>query len=161
MSPTRTSFKTFGKPWGCSVYDPKMNNYQTFILLHLKFRLARLLNSFQYGCQFSVMELPKEQQTSKQADNQEFFRAGKFSWNQGTSINNHLQQEKERPHRKKFSFFCLRTPKICTLNEKFNPQMTTIRVFPKIRALFSNFRKRAVETSLPSPLQLRACKTWF
>ena len=31
-----------------------------------------------------------------QARNQERFRAGEFSWNKGTSINMHLQHEKER-----------------------------------------------------------------
>ena len=36
--------------------------------------------------------------------------------------------------------------------------MTTIRAFPpQIRALFSNFRKRAGETSSPPLLSLRAC----
>ena len=53
--------------------------------------------------------------------------------------------------------FCLETLKICLLNEKFYPQMTTIRVFcPQICALFSNFQKRAWG-NLP-PLQLRACR---
>ena len=38
-----------------------------------------------------------------QARNRESFRAGEFSWNLGTSINIHLQHEKERPHREKIS----------------------------------------------------------
>ena len=40
-----------------------------------------------------------------QACNQEFFRAGKFSWNYGTSINIHLQHGKERSRREKISSF--------------------------------------------------------
>ena len=33
-----------------------------------------------------------------QVRNQGFFTAGEFSWNQGTSINIHLQHKKEKPH---------------------------------------------------------------
>ena len=124
-----------------------------------KFRLARLLNSFQYGCQFNVMELLKKQQTSKQTRNQEFFRAGEFSWNQSTSINNHLQHEKERPNREKSFenfFFCKLLKN--ALNKKCNPQMATIKVFPKIRTFFSYFQIRAGETSLLSPSSYTAGK---
>ena len=80
-----------------------------------------------------------------------FFRAGECSWNQGTSINIHLQHEIKRPRMEKISgFFRLETLENCILNENFYPQMTTIRAFfPQIRALFSNFRKRARETSPP------------
>ena len=38
-----------------------------------------------------------------------FFWAGEFSWNQGTSISDHLQHEKERPGREKLSVFPLET----------------------------------------------------
>ena len=83
---------------------------------------------------------------------QDFFRAGEFFWNQGTSINNHLQHEKERTQGKISFFFLLETFKNCTLNDKFNPQMTAIGAFfPKTRALFSNFQKSTVQTSHPSP----------
>ena len=34
-----------------------------------------------------------------------FFRAGEFSWNYDTSINIHLQHEKERPCREKYPVF--------------------------------------------------------
>ena len=90
---------------------------------------------------------------SSQARNQEFFRAGEFSRNLSLLINIQLQHEKEMPRRKKnLRFFCMETLKNCILNEKFYPQMTTIRAFfPQIRALFSNFRKRAGETFPPSP----------
>ena len=92
-----------------------------------------------------------------QVRNQEFFRAGEFSRNQGTLINIHkLQQRKKCPAGKKISvFFAWKL-----LKTEFYPQMTTIRAFPpkKIRALFSNFQKRARETAPPSPLQLRACR---
>ena len=56
------------------------------------------------------------------------------------------------PVGKEFLFFCLETLKNCILNEKFYPQMTTIRAFcSQIRVLFSNFRKRAGETCPPPP----------
>ena len=42
---------------------------------------------------------------SFQGRNQEFFRAGEFSWNLGTSINIHLQHDKERPRTEKFPGF--------------------------------------------------------
>ena len=42
---------------------------------------------------------------TQQARNQEFFRAGEFSSNKGTSINIHLQHEKERPRREKSTGF--------------------------------------------------------
>ena len=42
-----------------------------------------------------------------QAPNHEFFRAGEFSWNQDTSINNYLQPEMGRPHREKSTFLSL------------------------------------------------------
>ena len=94
-----------------------------------------------------------------QARNKEFLRAGEFSWNQGTVINIHLQQKKEKPRREKnHHFFSLEILNNCILNEKLYPQMTTIRAyFPQIRPLFSNFRKRTGETSAHL-LQLRTCK---
>ena len=55
-----------------------------------------------------------------QAHNQEFFRPGKFSWNQGTSINIHLQHEKKDPAGGNFPFFRLETLKNFILNEKFH-----------------------------------------
>ena len=74
-----------------------------------------------------------------QTRNQEFFRAGKFSWNWGTSINDRLQDV----HSKKLRFSPLETLKNCTLNEKFHPQISIAReFFPKISTLFSNFRKK-------------------
>ena len=48
-------------------------------------------------------------------------------------------------------FFLLETLKNCTGNKKFNPYMTAIRVFPKIRTLFTNIQIKARETSLPFP----------
>ena len=71
-----------------------------------------------------------------QTHNQEFFRAGQFSWNYGTLINIHLQHEKKRPRRKKISVFF----------RFFHNQ----GIFFQIRGLFSSFRKSAGETSLPS-----------
>ena len=93
-----------------------------------------------------------------EACNQEFLRAEEVSWNKGTSINIELQHQKEKQRREKISvFFYLETLKNFILNEKFCTQKTTIRAFfLQIRALFSNFRKRAGETSPPPHLQLRA-----
>ena len=87
-----------------------------------------------------------------QARNQEFFKARKFSWNSGISINVHLQHKKERPRREKmFGFFRLETLKNCILNENVThrwPQSG--HFFPQIKALFSNFWKRTGET-FPRP----------
>ena len=48
-----------------------------------------------------------------QARNQDFFRAGEFSWNYDTLINIHLQQEKNEPRREKISnFFACKLLKI-------------------------------------------------
>ena len=86
----------------------------------------------------------------QQARNQEFFRV---SSNQGTFINVHLQHEKEKPRREKYTGFPLETLKNFILNEKLYPQMTTIRaIFLQIWAFFSNFQKRAGETSPLPPL---------
>ena len=40
-----------------------------------------------------------------QARNQEFSRAGEFSWNYGTFIKIQLQHEKEKPYREKITNF--------------------------------------------------------
>ena len=53
--------------------------------------------------------------------NQEFFRAGEFSWNYGTLINIHLQQNKEKLRREKSPIFCPEILKNCIVNEKFYP----------------------------------------
>ena len=119
----------------------RINNYQTSILLHPKFLLARLLSSFQYGCQFNVMELPKNQQKSKQARNQEFFMAGEFFRIRKLQQKIIYSTKKKGPGRNSLRFFLLEILKSCTLDKKFNPQMTTIRVSPKISTLFSYFRK--------------------
>ena len=49
--------------------------------------------------------------------------------------------KKKGPGGNSLRFFLLEILKNCNLNKKFNPQMTTIRVSPKIRTLFSYFRK--------------------
>ena len=83
-----------------------------------------------------------------EARNQEFFRSGEFSWNQGTSTNNHLQNEKERSRRTKISsFFSWKLLKKFTINEKFNAQMTAIRAFfPKFGYFFLISRKEQRRT---------------
>ena len=86
------------------------------------------------------------------AHNQELFRAGEVSSNLGTSINIHLQHEKERPRRQKiYGFF---TQKVLKIYFKWYiyTYMTKIRTFfLQIRVLFPNSWKRAGET-YPSPV---------
>ena len=63
-----------------------------------------------------------------------------------------IARERKAPQDQNHRVFCLETIKNFILNDKFYLKMTTIRaVFLQIRALFSNFQKRAVETSPPSP----------
>ena len=70
-----------------------------------------------------------------------------------TLIKSHLENEKEKPAVKHLRIFLLETLRNCIINDKFNPQMTTIRAFfPKIRALFSIFQKGH---SRPPPLVTR------
>ena len=58
----------------------------------------------------------------------------------------------------KISIFFSWKNKNCALNETFNPLMTTIRAsFPEGKPLFSNFRKRADETSTPPPSSYASC----
>ena len=81
------------------------------------------------------------------------FRAAEFSWNQGALINSHLQNEKEKPTEKHLRIFLLETLRNCILNDKFNPQITTIRAFfPKIGHFFLIFEKGHAR---PPPLVTR------
>ena len=76
-----------------------------------------------------------------------YFRAGEFSWNQDKQhYNKQSFRKRERKARSETSPDF--SPRNCIINDKFNPQMTTIRAFfPKIRALSFNFSKRAQQTS--------------
>ena len=57
-------------------------------------------------------------------------------------------RERKAPQGKNLWFFRLETLKNFILNDKFYLKMTTIRAFfLQIRALFSNFPKRARQTS--------------
>ena len=76
--------------------------------------------------------------------NQEFFRAGEVSWNQDTSINNHLQHEKKDFTGKNLRFFLLEAFKNCTYNW---PQLG--HFFPKLGHFFPISKKGRVD--LPSP----------
>ena len=79
---------------------------------------------------------------------EDFVVGGEFFWNYSTSINIHLQLDKERPRGEKMSGFHQETLENFILDEKFYLQMTTIRTFfLQIRALFSNFGKKVGETS--------------
>ena len=63
-----------------------------------------------------------------------------------------IARERKAPQDQNLRVFCLETLKNFILNDKFYLKMTTIRAFfLQIRALFSNFQKRAGEASLPSP----------
>ena len=74
------------------------------------------------------------------AENRKFSRQGEAFWNSSTA-----HERKAAPG--KMSEFFLRDILKTILNEKFNPQMKTIRPFPppKIRATFFNFQKEALE----------------
>ena len=75
-----------------------------------------------------------------QARNQEFFRAGEFSWNYGTSINILSATHEKNPCLGKILFFF--SWELLRVHEKCNPQMAIIRAFfPKIGALFPIFEK--------------------
>ena len=49
------------------------------------------------------------------------YRAREFSWNQGTLINNHIQNKKEKLTVKNLHFYLLETLGNCILNDKFKP----------------------------------------
>ena len=67
-----------------------------------------------------------------QARNQEFFGAGKVSWNKGTSINDSCVT-----HKKKFGVFSPSCSQNYILNENLTHRCTQTRqIFPKIKALF-------------------------
>ena len=67
-----------------------------------------------------------------QARNQEFFGAGKVSWNKGTSINDSCVT-----HKKKFGVFSPSCSQTYILNENLTRRCTqTGQIFPKIKALF-------------------------
>ena len=80
---------------------------------------------------------------STQDHNQEFFRAEEFSWNKGTSINNHLQHEKERLIREKSPFFPLETLKKLHFKWKISPidDHNLDVFFPKLEYFFPISKK--------------------
>ena len=76
--------------------------------------------------------------------NQEYFRAEEVFWNKGNTITiSSTTHAKKIPYGKILEFFFLDTLKNMILNEKFNPQMKTIRTsfFGELRHFF-NFQKR-------------------
>ena len=74
------------------------NDYQGLVIKTLYIPMAfNLITQEKLCCFFKIL--------LNQARNQEFFRAGEFSWNYGTSINIHLQHEKESFRREKISGF--------------------------------------------------------
>ena len=75
-----------------------------------------------------------------------------------------IARERKAPQDKNLRVFCLGTLKNFILNDKFYLKMTTIRAFfLEIRALFSNFQKRAGKTSSPPPSSYppAACGHYF
>ena len=97
-----------------------------------------------------------------QARNQEFFRPGKFSWNQGTSINIHLQHEKKGPPGGNFPFFPLETLKNFILNEKFHLTDDHNQYISSANQdTFFQFSKKGLgrpPSPPPFPFQLRTCE---
>ena len=65
-------------------------------------------------------------------------------------------QERKAPHGKNCRVFCLETLKNCNLNEKFYPQMTSIRAFfPKLGHFVPIFEKKQGRPPPPPPLVTR------
>ena len=121
--------------------------------MYLKYQIIKILrNCFRNMNCFSWIKLIPV----LQARNGIFQGRGVF-WNQGTSINIHLQHKKERQG-KNFVFIRLETLKKFILNEKFYPQMTTIRTifFSPNQGTFFQFLQKS-RGDRPPPLQLRAC----
>ena len=83
-----------------------------------------------------------------------FFRAGQVSWNLETSRNNLPKIQEEKALQTFWSFFSWYSWNHI-LNGKFNRKMDTIRAFfPKIRVLFSTFKKGQANMSLNMPENL-------
>ena len=89
----------------------------------------------------------------RQGRNQEFFRAGEFSWNQGTLINiSFITHERKAPQGKIWGFFLPETHKTTFFKWNIKTQDDHNQgIFSKVRTLFSNFWKRAEEILPPSP----------
>ena len=86
-----------------------------------------------------------------QARNQKFFKAGKVSWNQGTSINISSKTHEHKASQAKFSeFFLLDTVKITFRMKNLIQRWTDLGHFvSKIRALFSILRNPPLVERLP------------
>ena len=90
----------------------------------------------------------------QQARNQGFFRAGQFSWNQGTLINNDVQHEKERPRREKSPVFSLGN------FLKLRSEREIYHIDDHNQGTFYQFYEKGrgdLPLPHPSPLQLRPC----
>ena len=105
----------------------------------------------QVFCSFSPTRV-----SGSQARNQEFFR-GVFLELKHFNKHSHTIQERKAPPGKNLRFFRLESLKNSILNENFTHRWPQSRYFfLQIGALFSNFWKRAGETSSPShPLVTR------
>ena len=113
--------------------------------------------TYRFYLQFSVVHilvlwLPKCIYT--QGRNQEFFRAGEFSRNQGRSINiSSTTHERKAPQGKNMAFFLVKTLKTTFKMRNLTQDGHNQGIFfSKIRALFSNIWKRAREASPCPPL---------
>ena len=69
--------------------------------------------------------------------------------------------KRKSPAGKILRFFLLETLKNAALNKKFNQQMITIRVFLKIKALFSISKEGQGRPRSPSPFSCAAAKYGF
>ena len=109
-------------------FDETWSRYFCIIICYQKYRIIARRNNIGFSRPFLLsfiicivlFPLVFLKKLLNQTRNQEFFRPGKFSWNQGTSINIHLQHEKKGPPGGNFPFFPLETLKNFILNEKFH-----------------------------------------
>ena len=129
-----------------------------------------LLNACETNCKtwetrkiYVIRELTeKEPVEDRQARNQESFRAGEFSRNQGTSINiSSTTHERKAPQGKNMGFFLLETLKTTFKMRNLIQYGHNQSIFcPKLGHFFSKFWERAGETTPPTPSRAWPCKSY-
>ena len=90
-----------------SVEQLSVNFYvRYYVNIFIKNSCNNSISINQYILSFNLIAIYiKKKPQLLQAHNQDFFRAVEFFWNQGISINIHLQHKKEKPRREKSSGF--------------------------------------------------------
>ena len=94
------------------VSSPASKSCQNGIIPQYRYRWNHSIS-----IKFTKQNILKYLRFSLQVRNQQFFRAGEASWNEGTSINIYLQRTKDRP----LGLFSHRCSKNGISNETFNP----------------------------------------